>query len=101
MFRPLQGKSITFLRPAPEGAMGEPVDLTLIAVHEQAGSPRQGFRRPFSLVLTLRDQTPLADRFLHELSHPEFEPCALLLSRVSLPELDPRDGTMFYEVVFG
>jgi hypothetical protein len=99
-FRPFEGKALTFLRPAPAGAACEPVDLTLIAVNEQAGSPRPGFRRPFSLMLTLRDQSPLADRFLHQLSHPDFEPCELLLSRVSVPELDKRDGTMFYELVF-
>lgn len=101
MFRPLVNKPITFLRPAPAGVACEPVDLMLIAVHEQAGSPGPGFRRPFSLMFTLRDEAPLADRYLHQLSHPDFEACEVLLCRVSVPDLDRRDGTMFYEIVFG
>ncbi len=100
MFRPLEGRAVRFLRPAPQGSNPEPVDLTLIAVRESAGTPRPGLRRPFSLLFTLRVRAPLADDLLHQLSHPDFEPCALLLSRVSVPELDSRDGTMFYELVF-
>jgi hypothetical protein len=100
MFRPLQGSKVRFVRPTPQGAAHETVDLTLVAVQESDGSPRPGFRRPFSLLFTSQDQAPLQDRFLHQLSHPDFEACVLLLSRVSVPDLDPRDGTIFYELVF-
>lgn len=58
-------------------------------------------RQPFSLLFALRNEPPLDDRLLHQLAEPGFEECELLLSRVHVPELDRRDGTMFYEAAFG
>ncbi len=101
LFEPFLNGSIQFLRPVPPGAVSPAVNLTLMEVREAGHPGVPGQRRPFSLLFALRDSAPLEDRFLHRLAHPGFERCDLLLSRVTVPEHDRRDGTMFYEIVFG
>ncbi len=57
-------------------------------------------REPFSLLFVMHDQHPLG-RGLHTLLHPEFEPCDLLISRVTAPKHEREDPNgMFYEAVF-
>ena len=99
IFRPFLQEPFTLLRPMPPGVASPRVELTLVEVKEMATSTLRP-RPPFSLLFALRDAAPLEDRFLHRLVHPNFEKCDLLLSRVTIPD-DPRDGTMFYEIVFG
>jgi hypothetical protein len=99
-FRPLVGQEIPFLRPAGPGVQAETVPLTLLQITEGDAANREGFRDPFSLLFTLRDSAPLDDLNLHVLHHPDFEPCEILITRVYVPGLDKRDGTMFYEAVF-
>jgi hypothetical protein len=102
MFRPLVGRTLAFLRPAPspDGQRAR-VEMELIQVRVSASGNRDAKRQPFSLLFTLRQESPLDDRLLHQLAEPGFEECELLLSRVSVPDLDRHDGTMFYEAVFG
>lgn len=57
-------------------------------------------REPFSLLFVMHDQPPLSWG-LHTLVHADFEPCDLLLSRVSVPKHEREDPNgMFYEAVF-
>ena len=110
-FQPLVGQKLRFLRPSADlsrapamsldGVAREAVELALHDVKVARFPSMRGKRQPFSLLFTLRDAAPLDDRHLHLLSHPEFEPCDLLLSRVTVPELDQHDGTMYYELIFG
>lgn len=102
MFQPLVGRRLDFLRPAPSPArQGARVEMELIQVRVSASGKLTGPRQPFSLLFALRQEPPLDDRLLHKLAQPDFEECELLLSRVYVPELDRRDGTMYYEAVFG
>ncbi len=101
MFQPLVGRKLAFLRPASAGAQRVRVELELIEVRVSKSGGQGGMRRPFSLLLTLSQEPALDDRFLHQLAESGFEDCELLLSRVSVPELDRRDGTMYYEAAFG
>jgi hypothetical protein len=102
MFQPLTGRKLAFLRPAqPPEAPRARVEMELIAVRTAGSAGPGATRQPFSLLFTLRGEPPLDDRLLHQLAEPGFEDCELLLSRVHVPELDRRDGTMFYEAVFG
>ena len=102
MFQPLVGCGLAFLRPAPspDGQRAR-VEMELIQVRVTASGRLDGKRQPFSLLFALRQEPPLDDRFLHQLAEPGFAECELLLSRVYVPELDRRDGTMYYEAVFG
>jgi hypothetical protein len=102
MFQPMVGRTLAFLRPArPPGGQPARVELELIEVRVAASGHLAGRRQPFSLLFTLRHEPPLDDRLLHRLAEPGFEECELLLSRLYVPELDRRDGTMYYEAVFG
>lgn len=102
MFRPLVGRRLAFLRPvaSPDG-LRAPLEMELIDVRGTTSGNVAGMRRPFSLLFTLRQEPPLDDRLLHQLTEPGFEECELLLSRVYVPDLDRRDGTIYYEAVFG
>ena len=102
MFQPLVGRGFAFLRPAPSPDEQRTwLEMELIQVRVSASGKLDGNRQPFSLLFTLRQGPPLDDRLLHQLAEPDFEECELLLSRVYVPELDRRDGTMYYEAVFG
>jgi hypothetical protein len=107
MFQPMVGRMVAFLRPAPSPDATSPdggrarVEMELIDVRVSTSGNFAGKRQPFSLLFTLRHVAPLDDRLLHQLAEPGFEECELLLSRLYVPELDRRDGTMFYEAVFG
>ena len=102
MFQPLVGRKLAFLRPvASPGAQRVRVELELIEVRVSHAGGQGGMRRPFSLLFTLRQEPGLNDRFLHQFAEPDFEECELVLSRVSVPELDRHDGTMYYEAAFG
>ena len=102
MFQPLVGRKLAFLRPvtAPGGQRVR-VELELIEVRVSNSGGRDGMRKPFSVLFTLRQEAALDDRFLHQLVESGFEQCELLLSRVSVPELDRHDETMYYEAAFG
>jgi hypothetical protein len=100
LFQLRLGDTFTFLRPESPAA-GKAAGLTLIEVHVSTHPGAPGKRKPFSLLFTLRDSPPLNDRLAHKLAHPGFEPCEILLSRVTVPGLDKHDGTMYYEAVFG
>jgi hypothetical protein len=101
LFEPLTGQALTFLRPAgPDGARAA-VRLELVRVTIPGATLPPGFRRQFSAIFALRGAAPLDDRYLHALSHPDFELCDVLLSRVAVPGLDPHDGAIFYEMVIG
>jgi hypothetical protein len=99
LFQPLVGQRLSFRRPGNPPA--ERVEMELLQVRASRYGAPPGLRAPFSLLFTLRDTAPLDPIGLHRLDHPDFEPCDLLLTRVQVPELDRRDGTMFYEAVFG
>lgn len=107
------GESITFLRPPydPEQPSCRAA-LRLIHVNEsqrvaraRAADPASypaHFRTPFSLLFALNlAGQPALSLDLHRLHQPGFEECDLLLTRVLVPERDPRDGSVaFYEAVF-
>jgi hypothetical protein len=95
-FEPLVGQPVRFLRPE-----SQPVDLELVSTRAQQAPSAPGLRPPFSLLFKVCQAAPLNDRLLHTLDQPGFERCELLLSRVTVPELDRRDGTLYYEAVFG
>jgi len=99
MFEPFRGKKIRFLRPAATGVEEQAVNLELIDV-SRSPYAAGGARQPFSLLFTLQDEAPLNDRLLHRISQEPFAACDLLLSRVHVPQLDRRDGTMYFEAVF-
>ena len=102
VFQPMLGRKLAFLRPAVSASEQRArVELDLIQVRVWPSGNPGGGRQPFSLLFTLRDEPPLDHHQLHQLAEPGFEECELLVSRVSVPELDRRDGTMFYEAVFG
>ncbi|HXN45396.1 MAG TPA: hypothetical protein VN893_02070 [Bryobacteraceae bacterium] len=102
MFQPLVGRKLALLRPAAQPGAGRArVELELIRVRVSNSGSYGGGRRPFSLLFTLRQEPALDDRLLHQLVEPGFEECELLVSRVYVPELDRRDGTMYYEAAFG
>ena len=88
------------LTPSVEspGAALAPYELELIDVrrgHNPAGAT---LREPFALLFTLRRGTPLGPG-LHRLVHDGFAPDDLFLSRVVVPNRDPR--AIYYEAVFG
>jgi hypothetical protein len=102
-FQPLVGQSMTFLRPSTPNVPPEAIQMELVKVDVPAVPSRSGLRAPFSLLFLLTDAQPLNDRELHTLSHPGFEVCDLLLSRVMPPgqhRAVPVDRGMFYEIVF-
>jgi hypothetical protein len=99
-FEPYVGKTLLFEGPADgRGGAGDRVELELLEViQQQSGSPRAGFRKPFTLLFALRSSTPLGNG-LHKIVHDRFEACDWFLNRVSLREGDPR--TAYYQAVFG
>jgi len=60
----------------------------------------EGRREPFSLLFVLQGQ-PELESGLHTLADPSFEPCELLLSRVTVPADERNErGGIHYEAVF-
>ena len=95
MFEPLVGETLEFV---PEGP-GERARLKLLEVKRGQKAPMSE-KDPFSLLFSLKDQPPLSP-CLYGLSHPNFVPDGLLISRVKVPKherVDPEAA--FYEAVF-
>jgi hypothetical protein len=94
-FLPLVGAMFTW---RAEGSRAES-NMRLLEVERFRSHPGLA-REPFSLLFVMHDQPPLG-RGLHTLVHSSFEPCDLLLSRVTVPKYEREDPRgMFYEAIF-
>jgi hypothetical protein len=82
---------------SPDPALA-PYELELIEVRRGRTPAGATLREPFALLFTLRSRTPLGPG-LHRLVHDVFAPDDMFLSRVVVPERDPR--AIYYEAVFG
>jgi|SRR5262245_41052000 len=82
------------------GAGPDPFELELIEVARRGRATADGppLREPFSLLFSLRSRTRLGSG-LFRLVHETFEPDDVFLSRVVVPDRDPR--AVYYEAVFG
>ena len=99
VFLPYVGAMFRWRSGAANGGAPPEADMRLHEVERYRLQPGMS-REPFSLLFVMRDQPPLVSG-LHSLVHSDFEPCELLLSRVTVPEYERADpGAMFYEVVF-
>jgi hypothetical protein len=79
------------------GAVQASCELELIDVRRGTRPTGARLREPFALLFILRSRMPLGPG-LHRLVHDAFAPDDLFLSRVVVPDRDPR--AIYYEAVF-